>query len=252
MNDAARLSPPSKWLLLLETRALPELGAYFATRPLWRWLPRGDGHPVLVLPGMAADDRSTRPLRSLLRRLGYQPHGWRLGRNTGHSSLEAPLHERLRDLHERHGRRISLIGWSLGGIYARELAKLEPGAVRQVITLASPFTGDPLASNAVAMYRRLSGREPTIEPRWQTLREPPPVPTTSIYSRTDGIVAWPCCINAPAPQVENIEVEASHCGLGHHPLALAAIADRLAQDEGQWRPFHRAGLRRYLYGRPAA
>ncbi len=227
---------------------MPELAAYFACRPLWRWLPRGDGHPVMVLPGMAADDFSTRPLRTLLRQLGYAVHGWRMGRNVGDPLLEVPLRDRLADLRERYdGRRVSLIGWSLGGIYARELAKLEPDSVRQVITLGSPFTGDPFASNAVALYKRLSGKLPKIEPRWQSLREPPPVPTTSIYSRSDGIVAWPCSINATAVDVENIAVSASHCGLGHHPLALYAIADRLAQAEEQWTPFRRYGLRRFAY-----
>ncbi len=251
MHDATtarRLAPPSKWLLLLEARALPELGAYFASRPLWRWLPRGDGHPVMVLPGMAADDFSTRPLRRLLRQLGYRVHGWRMGRNIGDPALETPLRERLLDLSGRYGGQpVSLIGWSLGGIYARELAKLEPDRVRQVITLGSPFTGDPLASNAVSLYTRLSGKVPAVEPRWQALRLPPPVPTTSIYSRSDGIVAWPCSINAPGHEVENIAIAASHCGLGHHPLALYAIADRLAQAEGGWKPFQRNGLRRFAY-----
>lgn len=244
MSPPARLAPPSKWLLLLEARAVPELAAYFASRPLWRWLPRGDGHPVMVLPGMAADDFSTRPLRTLLRQLGYAVHGWRMGRNIGNPLLEAPLRERLADLRTRYnGQRVSLIGWSLGGIYARELAKLEPDSARQVITLGSPFTGDPFASNAVALYKRLSGKQPKIEPRWLSLREPPPVPTTSIYSRSDGIVAWPCSINEPAANVENIAISASHCGMGHHPLVLYAIADRLAQAESQWAPFKPRGLR---------
>lgn len=249
---SARLTPPSKWLLLLEARALPELWAFFASRPLWRWLPRGDGHPVMVLPGMAADDFSTRPLRTLLRRLGYAPHGWRMGRNTGDPTLlAAALRTRLLALQKRHhGQRVSLIGWSLGGVFARELAKLEPQAVRQVITLGSPFTGDPKASNAVALYERLSGRVARIEPRWLQLRQPPPVPTSSIYSHSDGIVAWPCCVNEPGAEVENIAIEASHCGLGHHPLALYVIADRLAQTAGQWAPFRREGLRRWLYANP--
>lgn len=248
MTAHKTLRPPSKWLLLLEARALPELGAFYASRPFWRWLPRGDGHPVMVLPGMAADDLSTRPLRKLLRALGYQAHGWRMGRNLGKPGLAEPLVARIKQLQARHGgKKLTLIGWSLGGIYARELAKLAPESVRQVITLGSPFTGDPNASNAAALYRRLSGNSPKVEPRWLSLRNPPPLPTTSIFSRSDGIVAWPCCINEVGEQVENIEVEASHCGLGHHPVVLYAIADRLAQPEAQWAPFRREGMRRWLY-----
>src|SRR5690349_8104798 len=118
------IRPPRAGLLLLETRALLELAALLPAYPFLRRAPRGDGHPVLVLPGFMASDFSTRTLRRFLRDLGYAAHGWKLGRNVGPSpELVGRLVERLQELRARHGRRISLIGWSLGGIYARELAR---------------------------------------------------------------------------------------------------------------------------------
>jgi pimeloyl-ACP methyl ester carboxylesterase len=245
------IGPPSPLLLALEGRAFLELGAYFAATPLLRLAPKGDGHPVMVMPGMAATDFSTRPLRAFLRGRGYAAHGWAQGRNDARTGMLSALRQRLHALHERYEAKLSLIGWSLGGLYARELAKLEPGLVRQVITLASPFTGPPTASNAARAYEIITGRKAGGEPELRArFRQAPPVPTTSIYTRSDGIVAWQCCVQAPGEQVENIEVRSSHIGLGHHPLALYAIADRLAQPEGGWKPFARDGVKRYLYGDP--
>lgn len=244
------LGPPEPWLLLAEGRAFSEYALCVATAPLrLRW-PRGDGHAVMTLPGLGASDRSMRPMRRLLRHLGYFAHGWKQGLNRGRTEVEEGLLDRLHALHRRHGRPISLVGWSMGGLYAREVAKRAPEAVRQVITLASPFTGHPFASNALMAYRWLSRKAPEIEPRWFTFRVPPPVPTTSIYSRTDGIVHWRCTLNAPHPRTENIRVEASHFGMGHHPLALFAIADRLAQPSDGWKPFRPRGLTRHLFPEP--
>lgn len=230
--------PALGWLFLEGGRAAWEYGAYAATRPLLRRTARGDGHPVLVLPGLAASDLSTRPLRGFLRDLGYYVHGWRLGRNTARAELLEQLEPRLRSLRARHGRRVSLVGWSLGGIYAREIAKDVPEDVRQVITLGSPFAGPPQhASNAGRLYHWLSGRPVTEVPEDIRLADPPPVPTTSVYSRTDGVVAWQSCLERRSEITENIRVPGSHCGLGHNPLALAVVADRLAQPEGEWQPF---------------
>jgi pimeloyl-ACP methyl ester carboxylesterase len=230
-------SPALGWLLLEGGRAAWEFGAYAAVRPLLRRIPAGDGHPVLVLPGLATSDFSTRPLRGFLRGLGYHVHGWRLGRNTGRAELLAQLVPRLHELRARHERRISLVGWSLGGIYAREIAKLVPNDVRLVITLGSPFAGPPHASNATRLYCWLSGRSATETPAGIRLAEPPPVPASSIYSRSDGVVAWQSCLERVSDTTENIRVLGSHCGLGHNPLALAVVADRLAQAEGDWKPF---------------
>ena len=244
------LRPPHPWLLLAEGRAFSEYALCVATSPLQLSWPRGDGHPVMTLPGMGADDTSMRPMRRMLRSLGYFAHPWRQGLNRARPETERALLARLRALCQRHGQPLSLIGWSMGGIYAREIAKQVPEAVRQVITLASPFTGHPLASNALGLYRWLSRREPGVEERWFTFRTPPPVPTTSIYSRSDGIVNWRCTLNAPGRLTENIRVWASHCGIGHHPATLYAIANRLAQPRDDWQPFKPHGLARHLFPAP--
>ena len=242
---------PSRALLLLEARAVFELGAFFALAPLLRLAPAGDGHPVLVLPGLGASDASTRPLRAFLRDRGYRAHGWQLGRNAGpRPGVEAALQRRLAELHQRHGRRVSIIGWSLGGIFAREAARRAPQQVRGVITLGSPFAGEPRASNAWRVYEALSGRAAGDHPQREAMKQPPPVPSTAIFSRSDGIVAWQGCLERASPTTENIEVEGSHSGLGHHPAALYAIADRLAQPEGAWRPFDRSGPRSIVYPDP--
>lgn len=247
-----QFDPPPWKHLLMEARAPLEFLAGLAS--LWtdQWFPSGDGHPVLVFPGMGASDRSTLLLRRFLKKLGYLPHGWEQGFNLGprHGVL-ATCRDRVHELNERFDRKVTLIGWSLGGVYAREMAKLEPDRVRQVITLASPFAGNPQATNAYPIFRILTGhhvhREPTLLER---LREAPPVPTTSIYSRTDGVVSWVCSVQSPGHKAENIEVPASHLGIGFNPIAFYALADRLAQAEGKWRPFDNKGLRRWLYANP--
>ena len=245
--------PPSRELLLLEIRAIWELSSFFTTYPLLRLAPRGDGHPVLVLPGLAASDVSTRPLRRYLKDQGYAAHGWKLGPNHGpRPGAEAKMQDRLAELHDRHGRPVSVIGWSLGGVFAREIARRAPEHVRCVITLGSPFAGAPKASNAWKLYERASQRKVEDWPERERMKTPPPVPSTAIYSRTDGIVAWQCSVQEAGPQTENIEVEASHVGLGVNPAVLYAIADRLAQPEGQWQPFDRSGLRQLVYRDPAA
>ena len=202
--------------MLLEGRAPLEFFSLFAALPWLARLPRGDGHPVIVFPGMAAGDLTTMPLRRFLRSLGYVTQAWGQGLNFGPRPgvLERSADD-LRELAEKHGQPVSLIGWSLGGSYARELAKLHP-----------------------ALQARL--------------RTPPPVPTTSIYSRTDGIVSWRCSLNEPGPIAENIAVHGSHLGLGINPLVLYALADRLAQPPGQWKPFDASGARRWFFPAPVS
>ena len=245
--------PPSRWLQLLELRALGELGSAFACLPLLQTAPRGDGHPVLVLPGLIAGDGSTRLLRGYLAGLGHDVHGWGLGRNLGlRPGLEDRMTARVRDLHERSGgRRVSLVGWSLGGVYARELALRLPHLVRDCIMLGSPIHGDPRSTNAWRLYELASGQSVDDPELRRTPAAPPPVPTTSIFSRSDGVVAWRCCLETPGEQAENIEVEGSHCGLGANAAVLYAVADRLAQPDGAWQPFDRSGLRALVYPDPA-
>jgi pimeloyl-ACP methyl ester carboxylesterase len=242
----ATLPPPSTTLMLLEGRAVPELGAFWLMRPWLSVTPGGDGHPVLVLPGLLADDSSTRALRGFLNSHGYQAHGWELGRNVGlRGTVERDMLGRIEEIYEHSGRRkVSLVGWSLGGLYARQLAKSAPDKVRCMISLGSPFAGSPKSTNAWRAYEMASGSKvEEHDPFDGTLAGAPPVPTTSIFSRSDGICAWQACLNEDGPESENIEVYGSHCGLGHHPAAVYAIADRLAQPEGQWKKFDRRGWR---------
>jgi pimeloyl-ACP methyl ester carboxylesterase len=244
------LKPPGPLLLALEWRAPWELGAAIAAWPLLRQAPRGDGHAVLVFPGLAASDMSTLPLRAFLADRGYKPHGWDLRFNFGPRKgvVERSL-ARVREIRRRSGRKVSLVGWSLGGVYARELAKMAPADVRCVVTLGTPFTGHPRANNAWRIYELASGHR-VGEHEFAQVRQAPPVPTTSIFSRSDGIVAWQCCLQQREKHAESIEVQASHIGIGANPAAWYALADRLAQPEGRWKPFHREGWRDWLYRDP--
>lgn len=245
--------PPSRALMFLEGRAIHEFGAFLGALPLLSLAPRGDGHPVLVLPGLIATDNSTRPLRSFLKNKGYDVSGWRQGRNLGpRQGVQQAMVDLVHELSGAHRRKISLVGWSLGGLYARQLAKMMPDRVRMVVTLGSPFAGHPSATNAWRVYEMVSGRRADEEDvRFGgSLSETPPVPTTAIFSRTDGICAWRGCMEKTSATSESIEVESSHCGMGHHPAVVYAVADRLAQAEGRWRPFDRTGWRSIVYPDP--
>jgi pimeloyl-ACP methyl ester carboxylesterase len=225
---------PNRLLLAAEApRALGELVLLQATRPLLARAPRGDGHPVLVLPGLAADDRSTVPLRRFLRGLGYRVHGWRLGINVPSPETIDRLRRRVADLRSRDPRPMSIVGWSLGGIYARGIARVAPDAVRAVVTLGSPFRPMPgQESHAAPLARLWGGSAPESARRGEDT--PLPVPSTSVFSRSDGVVPWRACVDANSGPHETIEVLGSHLGLGHHPAVLFVVADRLAQPPGTW------------------
>src|SRR3954451_4642885 len=254
MSVAAQtLRPPSRTLMFLEGRAIHELGAFIGAFPLLSLAPRGDGHPVLVLPGLVASDTSTRPLRSFLKNRGYAVSGWGQGRNLGlRDGVQRSMVDQVHELTDTHRRKISVVGWSLGGVYARQLAKMMPDRVRSVITLGSPFSGHPKATNAWRVYEMASGRSADEQDDGfgGSLADTPPVPTTAIFSRTDGICAWQGCMEKTSAWSENIEIESSHCGMGHHPAAVYAVADRLAQPEGKWSPFARSAGHRIVFPAP--
>ena len=244
-NTRAHVPPPGLALLALEFRAPWEFGSVLPAWPALQRAPRGDGHTVVVFPGLSASDASTVPLRRYLDSLGYGTRGWEQGFNFGPRAgvMEAAVRG-IEEACEASGGKVSLIGWSLGGVYARELAKALPDQVRGVITLGSPFAAHPKSTNAWRIYELTSGRDAEREHDENgDLHVAPPVPTTSIYSRSDGIVAWQGSIQQPDHgQVENIEVIASHIGIGLNPSAWWAVADRLSQPEGEWKPFDRFGL----------
>lgn len=256
-EDKIPARPPHPAFALSEPmRAMGELTSFYMLRPFMRMLPQGDGHGVLVLPGFLASDTSTVPLRSLLSDLGYRTVGWNLGRNltVDNAKIEA-MQGSVDALFEETGGKISIIGWSLGGVFARELAKMMPDKVRQVITLGSPISDDRNHTNARRLFELINGVEP--EPmqggNFRQLAVAPPVPTTSIYTRADGVVHWRGSIQAPDhDRTENIEVYASHVGLGVNPWAVYAIANRLAQPEGTWERFKPGMLQALFYPEPAS
>ena len=252
MAEEPAISPPSPWYMLIEGRAIWEFASTYVTMPLLRLGQQGDGHPVLLLPGFLASDLSTTPLRSFLKSMGFSAHPWRLGRNFGpKGDLEDRLMDRLVELSDRYDRKVSVVGWSLGGIYARLLANRAPEKVRSVVTLGSPFNHDPRANHAWKLFEKMSERpiDEVPEETFNNIRNPPPVPTTSVYSKTDGVAAWACCRDdVDGPLNENVEVPGSHLGLGVNGLVYHLLLDRLNQPEDEWQPFERSGLRSFFYG----
>jgi hypothetical protein len=251
-DGASGPSGPAAGLYLTEpVRGLAGL----ATLPLAAgWLlsaPRGDGHGVLVLPGLLASDMSTALMRQYLRWLGYDVHGWNLGRNVGPTdAVLDELPRALSALADRTGRQVSVIGWSLGGIYGRELARHHHKLARDVITLGSPFAlTDPRQSRADASYRRhiAEHADGARLPSPEQVARPIQVPSTAVYSRLDGIVAWQTCIEPETKLHQNVEVRCGHLGFGVDPATLWLIADRLAVPAGERRPFSPAPLLRPLY-----
>jgi pimeloyl-ACP methyl ester carboxylesterase len=238
----------------MEPFAVFEYSTLLPSSALLRLIPRGDGHPVLVMPGFGASDRSTSQLRTVLRSFGHAPHGWRLGVNVGpHPETLAGIEQRLFDLHDSYQGKVSLVGWSLGGVYARELAREHPDLVRQVVTMASPFRYRPGDNtHASELYDLVGpGTNPFVGQEMLEHNRPAlPVPSTSIYTRTDGIVRWHLCVESEGHRRENIEVIGTHTGLGHNIAAVLAVADRLAQPDGEWAPFRAPRLIGHLYPRP--
>ena len=248
-----KLRAPSLFLMLAEARSLFELNSSLLLSPLLLRAPKGDGHPVLALPGFLASDLSMAPMRRYLKELGYDTYAWNMGRNFGGvASKRGALRDLLTRIHETTGRKVSLVGWSLGGIYARDLALQMPDMVRSVITLGTPFANDVRATNATRLYEMLSGEGIDDNPEIQkAIAGDLPVPTSSIYSRTDGIVNWHTSLLRPSETAENIEVHlASHIGLGVNPAALWVVADRLAQAEGEFKQFDRSGPFAIAYAPP--
>jgi len=240
----------------LESMSWIELSTCHAASPAAAYLARGDGHPVLVLPGFASTDTATAPLRRLLRWRGHEAHGWNLGVNTGaHEAVVDRLFERLEELAHDAGQPVSVVGWSLGGVFAREMARQRPELVRQVITLSAPFRfRDGDRGSVSTLYDTIGPRDEHFAGRADAEHRRPllEVPVTSIYTRSDGIVTWHACLEVEGPRCENVEVLATHTGIGCNLLAALVVADRLAQPTEQWKPFRPPALLRGWYPRPAS
>lgn len=246
---------------LMELRAPWEALSLIPSMPLLKRAPKGDGQPVLVIPGFLTSDSGTYILRRYLKTQGYSTYGWQQGRNPGlqHEIFER-LITRIETLYEEHGNKVSLVGWSLGGVYGRALAHKIPDKINQVITLGSPFgihikqeTGDVAVNGAIIkLYERLNANlntDPLVngEPIWQT---PPPVPSTAVYTEQDGVAAWHTCVDDINENTENIKISGSHTGLTHNPVVMYILAERLAQKENSWQPFDKKWYHRALFQAP--
>ncbi len=245
------IPPPNMLLSLTEAhRAVLEiLSLNISRKRLRKIAPLGDGHPVMVLPGFMGDDGYNASMRRFLGGLNYSVHGWGLGRNLGpRGGVLDGLQERIFELYERHDQPVSLVGHSLGGIFARELAREFPDMVRQVISLGSPFgRGRMTASVPARLFNALN--PPTELPVDQdVIHEAPPVPTTAIYSKGDGIVNWQTTLQHDGHQrSQNIRVRGSHCGMTLNPVIWFLVAERLATHPEQWQPFERVSWRNLFY-----
>lgn len=203
-----------------------------ARAPKLRRAPRGQGQNALFLPGFRTGDGATSIFRSFLGRRGFRTHGWGLGTNHGRVGQLLPaVIARTEVLARAAGGPIALVGTSLGGFIAREVARDRPDLVRRVITLGSPVIGGPKYTQAGLTYRRrgydLDAIAAEVEQRYRT---PLTVPVTAVYSRSDGVVAWPACIDRWSPNVEHVEIASTHVGLTFHADAILVTAQRLARD----------------------
>jgi pimeloyl-ACP methyl ester carboxylesterase len=244
---------------LMELRAPIEALMLVPSLPLLhRLAPKGDGQPVLVIPGFLATDNSTYILRRYLKKQNFNVYSWELGRNPGlRDDIYQKLEQRIIELYGQHQEKVSLVGWSLGGIYARALAHRVPEYIRQVITLGSPFNLPhkaaidevEISGPILKLYERLNpGMETDPFVQGDSVWErPPPVPSTSIYSESDGIAAWRYCVDPIAPQTENLRISGSHTGMTHNPLVYYALSDRLAQTPQHWKPFDTSWAHRTLF-----
>jgi pimeloyl-ACP methyl ester carboxylesterase len=237
-----------------EARAVFEWQSFYALRKLLKRLPRGDGHAVIVFPGFISSDRATQPLRSLLSDLGYETHGWGLGMNLVFGNeLEEEMIALVREVAKKTGKKVSLVGWSLGGLYAREVAKVCSEDVRAVISMGSPISGQPEHSNAHGLFKAFNGEPTDIDyTRYFQLQVAPPVPTTSIFSHSDGVVAWEGSLQKESDTTESIVVPASHLGMGVNPLVMYLLSERLSQPEGAWTKFNAKGIKRLFFKKSRA
>lgn len=251
--------PPHVLSSLMEPRALLEMAMLPSALPLLMQAPRGDGHPVLLVPGFLAGETSLIALRLFLQNKGYDVHTWGLGRNVGFRGRHAnALPQKIRYLHHLTGRKVSLVGWSLGGVFSLYSAQSTQDCVRSIITLGSPVSvdteGSQSPSTVKALYRLVShplgASAHVMQPRAKAMRERRrlPIPTSCLYSLSDGVVPpQEATIDGDPALHENIQVPGSHVGLGFNGIVLAIVADRLAQPEGAWQPFAPHGLLRCVW-----
>lgn len=247
-EDAA--NSPSPFNVLMESRSLFELGQFFQSLSHISTLPSGDNHPVIVIPGFLTDDKYTSLMRWFLKKKNYDVRPWHQGVNLSFKLRYIQnLQKQIYQINNNTGKKVSLVGWSLGGMYARYASHTMPEYIRQVITLGTPFSRQ-MNSTLVTRFFELINRQKFSDFHPDIINkiiQPLPVASTSIYSKLDGVIAWECSI-CPTPHNnhEHIEIDSSHTGLTHNPASLYAIADRLALSENDWQPFENSGIKQYL------
>jgi pimeloyl-ACP methyl ester carboxylesterase len=229
-GSPALLRPPDGRAAWREARAFLELPGLLLRAPSLSRAPRGDGGPVMVLPGYGTGDGATAILRAYLSRLGHDVRPWGLGRNDGDVPALLPrVVERVAALAQETGRPVRLVGWSLGGYLAREASRDLPDAVDRVITLGTPVVGGPRYTLAARAYRRRGDDLDAIEAAVASRDDVPLTrPVLALYSRRDGIVSWQACIDRRNACVEHVEVETSHLGFVLSATVLLLLATRLA------------------------
>ena len=225
------LRAPSLKTLAGESLTPIEFSRLIAASPALAREPGGSGEPVMVLPGLGASNSSTTLLRGYLSWLGYNVQGWSLGRNRGNVRELLPhVIDQVMTFHEETGSKVTIIGWSLGGVLARETARDRPEVVRQVLTMGSPLVGGPKYTSMGALYKNrgvnLDEIEAAIAAREST---PISVPVTSIFSKRDGVVGWQASIDKHSADVDHVEVSATHLGLGISPDVFRILARKLAK-----------------------
>ena len=246
--DPKDLPAPNPLMMALEGRAAIETVAGLIASPLLSGAPKGDGHPVIVVPPFGAADEFTFILRWFLRRQGFQVFPWGAAEVLGLHRLVKVAVARLHEVRAESGQKVSLVGHSLGGVYAREVARFAPEDTRSVITLGTPIN-DFKANLVWPMFEATSGTKVKSLPAEYAanMKKAPPVPTTSIFSRSDGVVNWRSSIDHSEGDVENLEVVGSHIGLPSNPMALYLVAHRLAQPAENWMPFVPRGREKLVF-----
>lgn len=230
-DTAAAVSAPSFGLLLKESRVLAEMSRYYMSKGQLNDCAEGQGQPLMLIPGFGGSDKHMKPLKLALKSLGFAPHGWGQGYNWGmRPQVRDGLAQRLQLLQERYSQKVALVGWSLGGVFAREIARHQPEYVSMVFTMGSPINGHPNANNVARIFNLVNPRNKADGDMdaFQRRRIPPPVPCVAMHSKTDGIVAWQCAREVAAPNTENVEVKGSHFGLPCNPQVVKLIAERLS------------------------
>ncbi|MBL7814292.1 MAG: hypothetical protein JNL70_04725 [Saprospiraceae bacterium] len=236
---ANQIKKPSLfWFFTEGMRAIIEHIGCLIFMARYRFTHKGDGHPVLAVPGFLCTDYSMRYLRKFVNKLGYTAYGWELGRNMCDlkdlNDLNR-LNARVDEIYRKHNTKITLIGWSMGGVYVRELAKQRPHLFRQVITMGSPFGDGYAPTNGTWLFELLHDSS-KIDDNWRRqIPNPAPIRTTAIYTKQDGIVPWAACLEKIEDDLhQNIEVVGSHWALGMNPTVLKIVEDKLvAQQEAE-------------------